>query len=444
MTQKPKKLKNIKTGLLSRSLSLAKLGLQTGAKAAGSAVTDFFASDLGKELRKKAYLVEQTAIIAKELGELKGSLMKAGQMLSVYGEHFLPPEANQFLKTLQNDSPPVEWPEIKKILTKNLGKEKLEQLKIEEESYAAASLAQVHRATLLKSKEEIVLKLQYPGVDKAIDGDLKALKKALSLLDFLPKLPATDEVFAEVKTMLHHELNYERERSMLDFFRKTLKDDPRYIIPRSYPEFSNKRILAMSFEEGVKIDGAEVKALPQKRRDNIARAALELYFNELFNWKKVQTDAHFGNFRVRIGKNKDSDQLILFDFGAVREIDSDFIEKYKKMLKGIFYHDRVAFEKAASSLGVLEEKDPQELKDLFFELCSIIMTPFYEKQPFSWKNNDLPQQASKLTWEIFRRFPLRSPPREIVFLDRKMAGIFILMRELEPQFNAREVLESFL
>jgi len=103
---KKKKIKNLRTGAFSRGLSLAGLGLRAGAKAAGHAVGNMLASETAQELRKKAHLIEQAAMLTKELGQLKGSLMKAGQMLSVYGEHFLPPEVNLILKSLQSDSRP--------------------------------------------------------------------------------------------------------------------------------------------------------------------------------------------------------------------------------------------------------------------------------------------------------------------------------------------------
>jgi predicted unusual protein kinase regulating ubiquinone biosynthesis (AarF/ABC1/UbiB family) len=437
-----KEIKNLRTGSVSRSFSLAGLGLRAGAKAAGHAMGNLFASEAVQTLRKKAHFIEQAAMLTKELGELKGSLMKAGQMLSVYGEHFLPPEVNQLLKTLQSDSAPVEWEEMKKVLTRQLGKEKLALLEIEEEAIGAASLGQVHRARIKKTGEEIVLKVQYPGVDKAIDGDIKTLRRVLALTEWLPKLPTTDELFAEVKSMLKNELDYERERENLDFFREKLAQDPAFVLPRPIPQFSTKRVLAMSLELGSTVDSKEVAALSQERRNELARAALDLYFRELFVWQRVQTDPHFGNYRVRINKNQD--QFLLYDFGAVREVPEAFMTKYRMMLRGLFYANRAEFETGAEGMGIMMASDPPELKDLFYELCAAIVEPFADNEIFDWKKNDLPQRVSKISWEIFKRFPLRAPPREVVFLDRKMAGMFTFMTVLSAKINARAVLEPYL
>lgn len=440
---KKKEIKQIRTGAFSRGFSIAKLGMQAGAKAAGYAVGNVMASEAAQALRKKAYMLEQVALLSRQLGELKGSLMKAGQMLSVYGEHFLPPEANLVLKTLQSSSPPVEWGEMKKVLTRQLGKERLDQLEIEEESIGSASLGQVHRARIKATGEEIVLKIQYPGVDKAIDGDIKALKRILSLTEWLPKVPATDEIFDEVKKMLKQELDYELELENLTFFHKALKSDERYVVPKPYPAFCTKRVLAMSYEEGVPVDSEVVLALAQDRRNHISEAALALYFRELFEFRKVQTDPHFGNYRVRL-RGRGKDQLLLFDYGAVRELSRDFMEHYKVMLGGLYRGDRKEFESGALDLGVLEKTDPPELQEMFYELCAAIVEPFNEEDPYDWKKNDLPQRVSKLTWDIVRKFPLRAPPREVIFLDRKMAGMFTFLSVLGARINAREMLAPYL
>lgn len=435
-----KELKSIQSGTFLRGFSLAKMGLRAGTKAASYAIGNIFSEE--SSVRKTAQWMEQAAILTQELGNLKGTVMKAGQMLSVYGEHFLPKEVNQILKTLQSDSRSLEWAEIRKQIVKHLGKEKMAELEIEPEAYAAASMGQVHRADIKASGEKIVIKVQYPGVDKAIDSDLKALRRILSLSQWLPKIPATDELFAEVKFMLKHELDYDREKSMLDFFREKLKDDRRFVIPRVFEHFSSKRLLAMSFEEGVAVDSEAVLGLSQDRRNALGVALLDLYFKELFVWRKIQTDPHFGNYRVRLGKTQD--QLVLLDYGAVREIDQEFLMKYRAMLSALFFGSRPKFEKAAAKMGILAEDDPQELKDLFYDLCATIVEPFADDSNFDWKKNELPARVSKITWEIFKKFPLRAPPREVVFLDRKMAGVFTFLAVLGAKINAREVLRPHM
>jgi predicted unusual protein kinase regulating ubiquinone biosynthesis (AarF/ABC1/UbiB family) len=295
---------------------------------------------LGQE--DKNYWVKQALSLTKELGELKGSVMKAGQMLSVYGEHFLPKEVNLILKQLQFESPPLEWVEMQKIINRNLGKEKAAELEIETESIACASLGQVHRAKIKSSGKDIVLKIQYPNLDKAIDSDIRALKNILSLSQLLPKLPALDSVFAEIKAMLKQELDYEQERKELEFFRTALANDDRFVLPEPIPTYSTKKILAMTYLPGTRVDSAEVKNLSQSRRNTLGEAALSLYLDELFIHQAVQTDPHFGNYRIQINSNG-GDKIVLYDFGAVRRLEKDFIEKYRELLASVFHHDKERF-----------------------------------------------------------------------------------------------------
>lgn len=441
-SKRPKKLTSLPTGSVSRSFSLAKLGFKAGARAAGHAMTSLFGDEKVQKLKKQAYVLEQLGALTLELGKLKGSLMKAGQMLSIHGEHFLPPEANQILKSLQSDSPPLEWAEIRKILLRQLGKEKMAELEIDEESYAAASLGQVHRAKVIKTGREIVLKVQYPGVDKAVDGDLQALRKILSLTEWLPKLPATDDLFAEIRSMLKRELDYEQELATLQIFREALAGDSRFILPEPLPEYCGKRVLAMSFEPGAAVDSEEVAGLSQERRNAIARNILDLFFRELFEFRRMQTDPHFGNYRIRIGAKQD--QIVLYDYGAIREFGAEFVKKYGAMLGGLFRANRAEFEQAAAAMNILLPGDPPELKDLFFELCSTIMEPFSLDEPYDWKGNDLPKRVSKITWQIIRGFPLRAPPREVIFLDRKLVGMFTFLSVLGARFSSRALLQPHL
>src|SRR4051812_37026726 len=117
------RLKKIKSGVLSRGFALAKISVSAGARAASHAVGNIFSNDEEKSDRLKDLWVSQVDVLARELGQLKGSLMKVGQLLSTYGENFLPPEANALLKSLQSQSPPLEWKEIEKVIKKQLSPE---------------------------------------------------------------------------------------------------------------------------------------------------------------------------------------------------------------------------------------------------------------------------------------------------------------------------------
>jgi predicted unusual protein kinase regulating ubiquinone biosynthesis (AarF/ABC1/UbiB family) len=451
----PKKIQKIKSSVFSRSFSMAKMTLNAGTSMAANSLKNSF-TKTDKEQNWMNFLKNQAEFISSELGELKGSLMKAGQMLSMYGEHFLPPEANEFLKNLQADSPALEWKAISPVLRKNLSKELLAELEIEHEALACASLGQVHRARIKATGEEIVLKIQYPNVDTAIESDLKGLKTILSMMRLIPKDLNLDPVFSEIHEMLTQETDYTLEARLTEEFYDKLKDDPRFIVPKVYRRFSNHRVLATSYEVGHRADSSEVQELTDDRREKIAMSFLDLYFKEIFLWKAVQTDPHIGNYRIRFNENG-QDQIVLFDFGATREYDDDFVRSYRQMLKGLVLNDQKMFRRAATHLKFIDPSDDPELVRLFDEFCIESVEPFLTPEDpriapgtfdkdgnYDWKNTDLPQRLSKKVFKIIRQFKWRTPPREIIFLDRKTGGVFIFMSVLRARCQGRPLLLKYL
>ena len=120
----------------------------------------------------------------RELGKLKGTYVKIGQMFALLGEHFLPPALTEALRELGGSTEPLPWASIAPVLEEDLGP-RLEELDIEREAFAAASLAQVHRARIRSTGERIVLKVQYPGLAEVIDGDFDAVVRMLRLARWL-------------------------------------------------------------------------------------------------------------------------------------------------------------------------------------------------------------------------------------------------------------------
>ncbi|MBO9668838.1 MAG: AarF/ABC1/UbiB kinase family protein, partial [Bdellovibrio sp.] len=285
-------LHRIKSSVFSRSLSIAKLTVQTGASVAQHGISTVLKSKEAKEENWKKLLQNQASAISTELGQLKGSLMKAGQMLSMYGEHFLPPEANELLKSLQSDSPPLTWEAIEPTLKKYLTAEQLDKLEIEKQALASASMGQVHRARIKATGESIVLKIQYPNVDRAIDSDLRAIRSLLATLKLLPKDFNINPLFDEVREMLVQETDYIQEAVATEEFAKRLEDDSRFVVPKVIREFSGPKILATTFERGLRADDPLIQSLSQERRNRLALNFLDLYFKEIFDWGAVQTDPH--------------------------------------------------------------------------------------------------------------------------------------------------------
>src|SRR6185369_6244127 len=170
--------------------------------------------------------------------ELKGAFMKLVQMLSMRDD-ILPGEALKVLSVVQSQVPPMDAGEICAQVKRELGKSPQQLFKeFDEEAFAAASLGQVHRA-LLKSGQEVVVKVQYPGVDETVQQDLRNIKALLQIFtmigrDVMRQHIDQSEVYQELEERLHEELDYINEAKNIALFQKMFRDDPEVEIPDVY------------------------------------------------------------------------------------------------------------------------------------------------------------------------------------------------------------------
>ena len=425
----------LKTKPFERNLALTKMGVSAGFRIAGHEFANLFRGHDSKKSSDRTFYVEQARRLADELGRLKGSVMKVGQMLSLYGQYFLPPEAVDVLSTLQDDTPPVSFRSLQPVLKRALGRGAAE-LEIDPEPLASASLGQVHRARRKRDGRELVLKVQYPGVADAIDSDINTLARLISMTRLAPRGLNLEAVYAEVREMLHREVDYQAEVEHTKRYAQLLAGDDRYVVPQVYEDYCSDRVLALSYEPGLSARDPAVQALPQAQRNALAEAALDLFLRELFEWGMVQTDPHFGNYKIR------GSQIVLLDFGATRLFGRGFVEGYREMLRGAIAHDRDMTLRGAEAIGAIDLSFPGPVQDAFFELCELIVEPF--RGPYDWGASDLPRRAGeKIARNALTRY-FRIPPREIVFLHRRLSGVFILLAALQANWDARPVLQRRL
>ena len=441
---KPKKeLASLVTSSLLRTSKLLSLSLRATTDAAALSVRTLLTGDKSGELAQK-FLKDQANRLTNELGQLKGALQKAGQLFSVYGEHFLPPEVNAILKTLQKDTPPVSWDAMQKSARRTLGEERLKQLTINPVPFGSASIGQVYRTRVVGSDVEWCLKLQYPGVDRSIDSDLKTLRSLFVLLRFIPKDMNLDGIFAEIRAMLHREVDYLKEADSTAEFRTWLQDDPRFVVPMVNREFSTKRAILTSFEEGHDIDSLEVANLSQARRNALGEAFLELFFREFFVYRTVQTDPHFGNYRIRID-DLGGDRWVLLDFGAVRKFPANFVKHYRKIGESVVFHeDPTGLHNALKSLGIMSDDDNADSIQSFYEISRLIAEPFLIDAPYAWGSTGLANRVAAKVKSLLFEQGIRRPPEELIFLDRKTGGVFTILQKLNATFKTRPLLSKYL
>lgn len=455
MSDNPQQMKRLKTGAFERRLSLAKAGFLASTRFAAGAAGSMFASPEEREERRRRMLAEQAQYLVRELGKLKGSVVKIGQMMALYGEHFLPPEITRALHQLNDDTTSLTWHSLEPVVRAQLGEKRFAELEIDPEPLGAASLAQVHRARRRSDGCELVLKIQYPGVAQAIDSDLNLVTQMLRLTKAVPQTREFEEWLDEVRMMMHREVNYPQEAETTRLFYSYLRNDDRFIVPRIYPEYCTETVLCMSYERGVSINSPIVLGLSQERRNKIAEAALDIACREVFEWGEIQTDPNFGNYLVRLAeKDGDCDRVILLDFGAVRDFPDDLLELARKLTRAAFYKDRVAMKAAMQGFGFFDNM-PESVKGSLTDLFFLAIEPFSDLKDappeavtpdgkYDWAGSKLHVRVAAMAARSAATRHFSVPPKEVMFISRKFMGAYTFMTVVGAKIYARSLLEPYL
>ncbi|MFB9160992.1 ABC1 family protein [Psychrobacter pacificensis] len=448
---------SLKTSGFDRRMSIAKTSLNIGRRWAGNSVSGMFLNKEARTARNQAFMEAQASYLASELGKLKGSVVKIGQMLAIYGEHILPPEITRALQTLNDDTATLTWPTIEQTLRQLLG-EKLNELDVDPVPIGTASLAQVHRATVLATGEQVVLKIQYPGVADAINSDLALFKRLLKVSNIVPQTRALDAWFEEIRDLLHHEVDYEAEAATTERFYDRLSNDPRYIVPKINRNYSKKRLLCMSYEPGITVVSEALQLLPHERRSAIGQAAIEIMMQEIFVWGEMQTDPNFGNYLVRVSESTDDmDKLVLLDFGAIRQFDSNLLTIARGLLRAGYHHNHQAMILAMTGYDFFDSMSDKVRSDIA-SLFLLATEPFSdpeknddiptdcldEQNRYIWANSKLHSRLSTKATRAMQSFEFNLPPKEFMFISRKFIGAYTFLTVLDAHTNPNTLVKPYL
>src|SRR5262249_38622294 len=187
---------------------------------------------------------ENARRLARRLSRMRGAAMKLGQLLSLEGDDFLPPEVSEALALLRSDADAMPDEQLRAVLRGEYGEGWEARLAgFDFEPIAAASIGQVHEV-LLPDGRELALKIQYPGVARSIESDVDNLVAALRLARLLPRDLELAELAVEAKRELHEEADYAGEAERLRRYGGLLQGDPAFVVPRVHADLTTPRILA--------------------------------------------------------------------------------------------------------------------------------------------------------------------------------------------------------
>ena len=377
--------------------------------------------------------------VAEKLAHMRGAAMKVGQLLSMDAGDFMSPEITSILARLRSDATAMPMSQVVAALDENWGdgwRKYFQQFSFT--PVASASIGQVHFGVTSDGRR-VAVKIQYPGVCQSIDSDIDNVATLCRLSGLIPKTVDIEPLLQQAKLQLHEEADYLLEAAALKRYRQLLADDANFALPDVDYALTTHSVLTMT-----RMDGEPVEALAnasQAERDRIVTLLMTLLFRELFEFRLVQTDPNFANYRYE----RESGRLILLDFGATRSYDAATMDHYRQILRGALACDPAVIAPAAIALNYFDTQTVAKNRDavlgMFIEVCE----PMRHPGKYDFGTSDLAARLrdTAITLGMERDF-WNTPAAEVLLLHRKLAGLYLLAARLRAQVDVRQCLGNTL
>lgn len=372
------------------------------------------------------------ARVADRLSHLRGAAMKLGQMISMDAGDVLPPELSAILARLRNQGYRMPPQQLDQVLAREWGRDWRRRFRhFEAAPVAAASIGQVHRATLPDGRR-LAIKVQYPGVAESIDSDVDNVATLLRVSGLLPRGLDIAPLLDEAKRQLAEEADYTREGEQMRAYAARLDGDARYVVPTLEPELTTRNVLAMSFVEGQAIETLE--GASQDARDAAMTALVTLVLRELFEFGVMQTDPNFANYRWQA----DSGALVLLDFGATRGVPAETADAYRRLIEAGLARDRDMIREVAVETGFIGVDAARAHRGAVDRIIAAIDAVLNRPGAFDFGDRAfVPVVREEAKAMIADRDTWHLPHVETLFVQRKVSGTALLAARLKARVDVR-------
>jgi predicted unusual protein kinase regulating ubiquinone biosynthesis (AarF/ABC1/UbiB family) len=387
----------------------------------------------------------------KTLGDMKGLPLKLGQMAS-YIDGLAPPGYEERFKKvlvqLQAKAPPLSREAASRVVREDLGAPPEEVFaEWEADPFAAASIGQVHRA-ITRGGERVAVKVQYPGIDKAIENDLKSLSMLETMIAPVGRRYQTKETLEEVKAVFLAELDYTREATTADRFRQIHEGDDDILIPRVHHSLTTRRVLTCELVGGVDYATFCEKA-SQADKDKAGQTIWRFMFRALYKHGILYADPHPGNYRFLGGG-----RVAFLDFGCIKVLPPDLLRGMKDYVIAAQDGNWEAFYRiCVETLGL----DPSDAEgwQLYTDYMKMVLEPLTRDAPFTHTPAHarecvafLVRGGKKIVFRPDEAMPnLPKPihmPTDLTFVNRLQWGLASVLAGLGAEANWRRITEPWL
>lgn len=398
------------------------------------------ASESKRVALEEQFLIRSAEDVAEVLGNMKGAIMKAGQMISFVADG-LPPEARAALAILQSDVPPMAPSLAEGVIREDLGADP-EKLFLDWDPIpvAAASIGQVHRAVMPDGRL-VAVKVQYPGVDKAIRSDLDNAEMLTSMfaavaLKNMDVKPMVDEL----RMRMGDELDYRLEARCQAEFANRYRGHPFIHVPDVIPERSGLRVITSDW-----VDGCNWKEFLETATREQTQTASEVLFRfaegSIWHHGVFNGDPHPGNYRF----HPETGRVSFLDFGLVKRWTPGELESLSPILDAVLATDAPGTVKALVSAGFLPAKHGLDVEKVY-EYCSGPYLPF-QSEEFTFTPDFVGKTLSKmldLTGEFGEVIRMLNMPPSYVILDRVVWGMSALFGHMGATAKWGLLLDEYL
>ncbi len=356
--------------------------------------------------------------------------MKVAQFLSTVPDA-LPAEYAEQLAQLQANAPPMGAAFVRRRMQSELGPDWRGRFgEFSEEAAAAASLGQVHRATL-PDGTTVACKLQYPDMPSTVDADLRQLRLAMSVYRRMDNAIQQEDIYEELTARLREELDYQREASQMRLYDLMLANEPNVHIPVPFDELSTRRLLTMTWLDGRSIMARLEEDPPLEERNRIAEALFRAWYVPFYRYGVIHGDPHLGNYQVR-----PDGSINLLDFGAIRVFPPRFVRGVIDLFEAVRDNDEEKSMHAYQAWGFTDIS--REKLGVLNEWAHFLYEPLIQDRVRRIQENDDPQFGRAVAERVhagLKRTGGVRPPREFVMMDRSAIGLGSVFLRLGAELN---------
>lgn len=438
----PTKEGSLPSGRIARTARFGKLvggqGVRWAATRTANLTRDEQAATRKMEERSLALADE----LVEQLGRMRGAAMKIGQVLSTVDFEAIPEgERENFkakLASLRDSAQSLPFPKIRKVIEQDLGGKLSEFFsEVDEQAFAAASIGQVHRATTIAG-DDVVIKVQYPGVAEAVETDLRNMNMLLPLVKRLAPSLDGKALAAELRERIGEELDYEIEAQNQRRIERTFRGHPFIRVPRVHTELSARRVLVSDFVEGIGFE--QIKKLPEAERDRYGEIVYRFFFELLHKERFCSGDPHPGNYMLC------PDGAVCFlDFGLMKVVSKETLAAEHELARSVLAEDGEAVKEVLAKLGYLpepDEFDPQLLLEQMMVAGEWAFEPGFRRITPGYVF-ELQEAGGSPRSPYFAQMRKMTLPPDALLVRRMEALVFSVLGELRAGGDWHEIGKEF-